>query len=317
MNLINDSDRHMARMMCVMALKSSEDTARRVARQHLSAAQNGIAQGRIAYGWVRKGEHKGQLVPDEADLVVRIYQDFMSGESAYAIAKRFNVEGIKPPEARTWSSNMINKMLRNPRYAGMVAYGGRHRVGGTRVDDGWSLVLFDDDGRPYLGSWEPIITPKLWSQVQFELQRRRQEAGIHLGKARPAPVRKYFLSGILRCSKCDRGLVGHAYKQRKTGKVVRDYICPPTVQGGCGGTAIAASTTDAAIEEAISAFLRKQLRTAADNQESAADAITALQARVDQDLARKSDLIQRWSSGTLHETGLSEEDYFAMLSGLN
>ncbi|MER7149873.1 hypothetical protein ABT372_05445 [Streptomyces lydicus] len=33
MNLINDSDRHMARMMCVRALKSSEDTARRVARQ--------------------------------------------------------------------------------------------------------------------------------------------------------------------------------------------------------------------------------------------------------------------------------------------
>ncbi|WP_157848831.1 recombinase family protein [Streptomyces ochraceiscleroticus] len=50
-----------------------------------------------------------------------------SGESAYAIAKRFNVEGIKPPEALTWSSNMINKMLRNPRYAGMVTYGGRRR----------------------------------------------------------------------------------------------------------------------------------------------------------------------------------------------
>ncbi|MER7394017.1 recombinase family protein [Streptomyces sp. NPDC000151] len=218
MNLINDSDRHMARMMCVMALKSSEETARRVARQHLSAAQNGMAQGRIAYGWVRKGEHKGELIPDEADLVVRIYQDFLSGESAYAIARRFNAEGIKPPEARTWSSNMINKMLRNPRYAGMVAYGGRHRVGGARNDDGWSLVLFDDDGRPYLGSWEPIIAPKLWSQVQFELQRRRQQAGIQPGKARPAPVRKYFLSAVLRCSKCDRGLVGHAYKQRKTGR---------------------------------------------------------------------------------------------------
>ncbi|MFF4948699.1 hypothetical protein [Streptomyces chattanoogensis] len=27
MNLINDNDRHMARMMCVMALKSCEDTA--------------------------------------------------------------------------------------------------------------------------------------------------------------------------------------------------------------------------------------------------------------------------------------------------
>ncbi|REK86962.1 hypothetical protein DY245_29700 [Streptomyces inhibens] len=59
MNLINDSDRHKARMMYVMALKPSKDTAHRVARQHLTAAQNGLAQGRIAYGWIRKGEHKG------------------------------------------------------------------------------------------------------------------------------------------------------------------------------------------------------------------------------------------------------------------
>ncbi|MFF8786260.1 recombinase family protein [Streptomyces sp. NPDC015125] len=127
MNLINDSDRHMARMRCVMALKSSEDTARRVARQHLSAAQNGLAQGRIAYGWVRKGERKGQLVPNEADAVVRIFQDFMSGESAYSLAKSFNVEGIQPPAARTWPSTMVAKMLRNPRYAGMVSYSGKHR----------------------------------------------------------------------------------------------------------------------------------------------------------------------------------------------
>ncbi|WUH95310.1 recombinase family protein [Streptomyces sp. NBC_00433] len=55
MNLINDNDRHMARMMCVMALKSSEDTSRRVARMHLAAAQQGRIQGRIAYGWIRRG----------------------------------------------------------------------------------------------------------------------------------------------------------------------------------------------------------------------------------------------------------------------
>jgi DNA invertase Pin-like site-specific DNA recombinase len=58
MNLINDSDRHMARIMCVMALKSSEDTSRRVARMHLSTAQDGKIQGRIAYGWVRTGPEK-------------------------------------------------------------------------------------------------------------------------------------------------------------------------------------------------------------------------------------------------------------------
>ncbi|PJN32236.1 hypothetical protein CG747_43645 [Streptomyces sp. CB02959] len=93
MNLINDSDRHMARMMCVMALKSSEDTARRVARQHLSAAQNGQVQGRIAYGWVRKGERKGQLVPDEADLVTRIFQDFRPANPRTASPRRSTPRG--------------------------------------------------------------------------------------------------------------------------------------------------------------------------------------------------------------------------------
>lgn len=113
---------------------------------------------------------------------------------------------------------MIAKMLRNPRYAGMVSYAGKHRVQGAMAGDGWSLVLFDDQGRPLLGTWEPIVTPKLWSQVQFEWQRRRQKAGIKPVKSGSAPVNKYLLSGILRCHKCHRGLVGHSYKQRRSRK---------------------------------------------------------------------------------------------------
>ncbi|WP_260640485.1 recombinase family protein [Streptomyces angustmyceticus] len=317
MNLINDSDRHMARMMCVMALKSSEDTARRVARQHLSAAQNGIAQGRIAYGWVRKGEHKGQLVPDETDVVVRIFQDFMSGESAYSIAKAFNAEGIKPPAARTWSSTMIAKMLRNPRYAGMVSYSGKHRLQAATAGDGWSLVLFDDEGRPLLGTWEPLVAPKLWSQVQFEWQRRRQKAGIKPGESGTAPANRYLLSGILRCHKCHRGLVGHKYKQRRSGKIIRNYMCPPSDRGGCAGTAISTPTADSAVEEAMNAFLRKQLQTSKTGLDQSADTIAALQARLDQELARKSELIHRWTEGSLHEANLTEEDYFTMLAALN
>ncbi len=106
----------------------------------------------------------------------------MSGESAYSIARSFNAEGIQPPAARTWSSTTVAKMLRNPRYAGMVSYAGKHRVQAATAGDGWSLVLFDDEGRPLLGSWEPIITPKLWPQVRFEWQRRRQKAGIKPGE---------------------------------------------------------------------------------------------------------------------------------------
>lgn len=160
MNLVNDSDRHMARMLCVMALKSSEDTGRRVARMHLSTAQEGKIQGRIAYGWIRKGADKGKRIPEEAARVAWIYEQCLSEESGHAIATTLNAEGVPSPAGTRWSSVMVNKMLRNPRYAGMVSYGGKHLFGSAHTDDGWSLVLFDDDGHPILGNWEQIVTPK-------------------------------------------------------------------------------------------------------------------------------------------------------------
>ncbi|MFI0817447.1 recombinase family protein [Streptomyces sp. NPDC021098] len=102
MNLINDSDRHMARMMCVVALKSSEDTSRRVARLHLACAQAGRVQGLIAYGWVRKGPDKGTLVPDESQVVVDIFDDCLTGETSYSIATKLNQNSVKPPAAKLW-----------------------------------------------------------------------------------------------------------------------------------------------------------------------------------------------------------------------
>ncbi|MGF1425643.1 recombinase family protein [Kitasatospora sp. LaBMicrA B282] len=208
MNLINDNDRHMARMMCIMALKSSEDTARRVARMHLATAQDGGIQGRIAYGWIRKGPEKGQLLKGEAKVVADIFKACLTGETAYAIAIQLNQHGVTPPAAKQWSSTMVNKMLRNPRYAGLVSYSGKHRVDAATAWDGWSRVLFDD-GRPLAGTWKAIVSPKTWSRVQFELQLRRQKRGLAPGTHRPAIAVKYELSGILRCGHCERGLVGH------------------------------------------------------------------------------------------------------------
>jgi DNA invertase Pin-like site-specific DNA recombinase len=257
MNLINDSDRHMARMMCVMALKSSEDSSRRVARMHLAAAQQGRIQGRIAYGWIRKGPAKGKRLDAEAKTVRDIFADCLTGETAYGIATRLNQGGIAPPEATQWSSTMINKMLRNPRYAGLVSYGGKHRVDPAIDWDGWSRVLFDDDGHPLLGCWDRIIEPADWSQVQFELQLRRQKAGIPHGGRRPPVTPKYLLSGILRCGKCDRGMYGH-YDRKKN---KRNYRCPPSAHGGCGCSHIAAASAETAVETAMSLYFERLLST--------------------------------------------------------
>ncbi|OIJ88964.1 hypothetical protein BIV25_35345 [Streptomyces sp. MUSC 14] len=256
MNLVNDSDRHTARMMCVMALKSSEDTARRVARMHLATAQDGRTHGRIAYGWIRKGPSKGQLVEDEAKVVADIFKDCLTGETAYAIATQLNRRGVTPPAAKQWSSTMVDKMLRNPRHAGLVAYSGKPRVAAATAWDGWSKVIFDDDGRPLAGCWTAIVSPKTWSQVQFELQPRRHKQGLPAGTHRPAVAVKYELSGILTCGFCKRGLVGHKSNEGKN----HYYRCPATAHGGCGKTHIAAEPVEDAIATGMTAFLARLLQ---------------------------------------------------------
>jgi hypothetical protein len=163
----------------------------------------------------------------------------------------------------------------------------------------------------------PIVAPKVWSQVQFEWQSRRQKAGIKPGEAGVTPVVRYFLSGILRCTECQRGLVGHRYTRRRTGKIIRNYVCPPSDRGGCGGTTISAPTADQAIEEAMTVCLRNQLECAKTELNQSASNIADLQAQLDRELARKGDLIRHWSEGTLQKIELTEEEYFTTLAAIN
>ncbi|WP_435130742.1 recombinase family protein [Actinacidiphila sp. bgisy144] len=317
MNLINDNDRHMARMMCVMALKSSEDTARRVARMHLAAAQQGKVQGRIAYGWIRSGPDKGRHLPEEAGVVRALFAGCLIGETAYSLAAGLNARGIPAPQADRWSSTTVNKMLRNPRYAGMASYGGKHRIEPALEWDGWSHVLFDDDGHPLLGNWDPIIDPKDWSRVQFELQLRRQASGIPAGSSRPPVTPKYLLSGILRCGKCGRGLVSNLDRKKK----YRTYRCPPSAHGGCGGIHIAAGTTEKAVERALTTYFEQLLATMRHqhrHDDTAPDTqLINTRSALAAEHARKQDLMRRWADNTLAQTALTEDDFFQLIHAIN
>ena len=85
-NLMNDSERHMARVLCIMALKSSEDTARRLARRHLADAMEGEPTGRAPYGW----NDDGSVNDAAAKVVRRIFNEFMTGGSFSGIVRDLN-----------------------------------------------------------------------------------------------------------------------------------------------------------------------------------------------------------------------------------
>jgi hypothetical protein len=161
----------------------------------------------------------------------------------------------------------------------------------------------------------PIVTPQEWSQVQFELQLRRQRRGLAPGQTRPTVTNKHLMSGIFTCGRCDRGLVGHTDKRRASKR--RTYRCPPAAHGGCGGISIVAEPAEKAVEEAMDAFLAKLFDAPEIAAPCDAGQLTLLHQEIDRTSARKRELIQRWTEGTLPEIGLAEDDYFRMLTGLN
>lgn len=86
--------------------------------------EKGIPRGSIIYGYrCHKGEYS--VVPEEADIVRRIFQMYLDGDSCYVIANRLNAEGIKSYYGKGFTNTVILGMLRQEKYVGDV-YGQKY-----------------------------------------------------------------------------------------------------------------------------------------------------------------------------------------------
>ena len=60
-------------------------------------------------------EYYGEIVPEEAEIILRICSDFISGKSASAIAKELTREGIPTPAKRAvWHTRTVESILTEP-----------------------------------------------------------------------------------------------------------------------------------------------------------------------------------------------------------
>ena len=59
-----------------------------------------------------------EIIPEEADLVRRIYDEYLSGDGYLTIAKRLNKDGIPSRFGKQWGQSVISKILSNYTYTG-------------------------------------------------------------------------------------------------------------------------------------------------------------------------------------------------------
>jgi hypothetical protein len=145
--------------------------------------------------------------PEEASVVLRIFETRASGIGLLEIARTLNREGVLSPLAklgkqpRSWSATTILRILENQKYIGKNIWNQTRQVinpltGRTnkahRPRTEWVTI-----DKP---EWR-IISDELWANVQYLLKRtdiNKRRGGLN----RSSASRNYIFSGVLKCSRC-------------------------------------------------------------------------------------------------------------------
>lgn len=156
-------------------------------------------------GYTKDKEGNLVIVPEEAELVRRIFRLFLEGNSSYGIKRMLEADGILTVTGNTeWHATVIDKMLSNEKYMGDALMQKTYTVDFLTkkkvLNKGIVPKYYIEDNH------EAIIPKELFNRVQEEKARR---TAIYRPSARKkdAPVKgkysaKYILSDIMVCAEC-------------------------------------------------------------------------------------------------------------------
>ncbi len=181
-----------------------EDLARKTKRGLAGVVRDGRNPGGIAYGYRAIVGSKGvrEIVPEEAEIVRRIYRDYASGKSPRAIAVELNREGIKPPRGEAWRVSSISGnakrhagILHNETYLGKIVW---NRVSYRKNPDTGRRSVHVNAQK----TWHKVDVPELAildEDLFLAVQNtRRRYSGRPEQQRRP----KHLLSGLIKCGIC-------------------------------------------------------------------------------------------------------------------
>lgn len=154
------------------------------------------------------------VVPEEAEIVKRIFDMYISGMGIQLIANTLNREGISTRLGAKFKRSAISKMLRNEAYAGNLllqkTFKDNHIAKRTRINRGELPMYYVENAH------EAIIPSEIFQKVQ-EMITQRAEKYAPPSLEKPAV---YPFTSLITCTKCGK----HFRRKTVRGKPV--WICP-------------------------------------------------------------------------------------------
>lgn len=151
-------------------------------------------------GYTRDENHNLVIVPEEAEVVVRMYKEYVNGASTNQIAKNLERDGILSPTGnKKWHESTVLSMLKNEKYAGNAL------MMKTYLPDVISKKRIKNEGQCeqyYAEHTHPaIISPELFQAAQDEMARRHKIRVDH-PQHRGLVSTRYPFSQKIRCGVC-------------------------------------------------------------------------------------------------------------------
>lgn len=154
---------------------------------------------------------KFTVVPEEAELIRRIYDLYLAGNGFCKIARILSNEGIRSYTGKTWNKTTIGEILSNITYTGSLhlqkTYRENHITKKTKRNKGEKPLYIVENNH------EAIISEDIFEEVQRI--RKRKSEGKNGQRKGPA----YPFTGLISCGEC-----GHIFKHKIT-KYYENWVC--------------------------------------------------------------------------------------------
>ncbi len=249
-----------------MELEAIRGRVREALRARVRAGR--IAGGRCyGYSLRREKDSSGReytvAVVDEAqaEIVRRLFREYLDGARLKRIAVRLNNERVPPPSAGrrgtgSWCPGAIREMIRNARYRGVYTHGKTIRVrrGAKRVA---LRAPIEDIITLEVPEWR-IVDDTTWLTAQDLMSQRAAEAEKLY---RPGPRTRYALSGIGRCV-CG-GSIGSQTSRISDGSHIKVYGCSKHHMRGSSVCPVTMRQSVAEVDAAIAQKISERWLTGA------------------------------------------------------
>jgi site-specific DNA recombinase len=192
----------MLTIMASLAQQESQSLSQNVKLGLQYRYQRGEIQVNCArfLGYAKDENKRLVIVPEEAEIVKRIYREYLEGASMLKIARGLEADGILNGAGKErWHTSNVNQILRNEKYIGDALLQKTYTVDFLTKKRGKNNGLVP---QYYVeNSHEAIIPREIFMQVQEELIRRRIVHTSPNGKNRTFSSTHCF-SNMIICGGC-------------------------------------------------------------------------------------------------------------------